>query len=547
MGRPDAAPHRLATLVLSAALWTACAGAPRDLAPLGPAPPGTVQGVVFEDRDRDGVRDPEEPGLSGVAVSNGREVVRSDADGRYRLPLPEPGIVFVAKPTGHMTPVDERGLPRSYRVHAPDGSGTALAHGGHPPTPPLPESLDFGLLPLPEDRPGAPFRVLVFGDTQPFDEGDVDHLARDVVGPLADRDVAFGLTLGDVVHDDLSLYDAVTQVTATLGVPWYHVHGNHDVDFDAPDDLTSDDTFEHVFGPTTHAFAWGGVHFVVLDDVVFLPGGGRRPYRGGLRDDQLVFVEQYLAGVPKDALVVLAMHIPLVGPAPHEVPERDRLFALLADRPHQLSLSAHTHFLQQLFLGVESGNRGPLHHHANLGATAGSWWRGAPDEQGLPHTTMRCGAPNGHAVAEFEGSDYRLSWRSARRPADHQIAVHAPSRVERARLAAGDVSLRANVFMGSDRTRVDLRAVRAGDVPDPEAGWRPLERRAEPDPAYAATLAREATMGDGFRQLPDAIPSPHLWGGPIPALPPGAWTLEVRALDWDGQRYEARHALRVLP
>lgn len=535
-------------LPLALALSPACAG-PLRPSPAEPPVPGTVAGFVYEDRDADGVRDAHEPGIAGVAVSNGREVVRSARDGSWRLPLPEPGFVFVVKPTGFMTPVDERGLPRFALRHAPAGSPAELAFPGHEPTGPLPDSIDFGLLPYPEDRTGAPFRVLLFGDTQPFDVGDVDHLARDIVQTLPERDVTFGMTLGDVVHDDLALYEPITLVTAVLGVPWVHVIGNHDLNFDAPDDATSDDTFERVFGPATHAFEYGGVHFIVLDDVIFLPGPSGGSYRGGLREDQLVFVEQYLAEVPKEALVVLAMHIPLVGPPPHQVPERDRLFAILADHPHQLSLSGHTHFLQHHFLGAADGNPGPLHHHANLGATSGSWWRGAPDESGVPHTTMRCGAPNGYAIARFEGTDYRLEWRAARRPAEQQMSLYAPSELRGGRLAepAEAPVLWANVWNGSERTRVEMRAVRAGDLPAPEAGWIPLERRAAPDPGYVAAQLREASMGSGFRPLPDPIPSPHLWRGPIPPLPPGAWTLEVRARDWDGQIHHGRHILRILP
>src|SRR3546814_16969813 len=39
-----------------------------------------------------------------------------------------------------------------------------------------------------------------------------------------------GLSLGDLVNDDLSLYPALNQATASLGVPWLHVAGNHDLD-----------------------------------------------------------------------------------------------------------------------------------------------------------------------------------------------------------------------------------------------------------------------------------------------------------------------------
>ena len=51
------------------------------------------------------------------------------------------------------------------------------------------------------------------------------------------------------------------------------------------------------------------------------------------------------------------------------------LLALLGDRPHTLSVSAHTHMQYQLLLGPEAGVVGDTPHlHLNQGAVAGSWW-----------------------------------------------------------------------------------------------------------------------------------------------------------------------------
>ena len=47
----------------------------------------TVSGHVYEDANGNGGRDRRERGLSGVAVSNGIQVVTTDADGRYELPV----------------------------------------------------------------------------------------------------------------------------------------------------------------------------------------------------------------------------------------------------------------------------------------------------------------------------------------------------------------------------------------------------------------------------------------------------------------------------
>ena len=38
-------------------------------------------GVVYDDRDRDGMRDANEPGLTGVRVSDGISIATTDRDG----------------------------------------------------------------------------------------------------------------------------------------------------------------------------------------------------------------------------------------------------------------------------------------------------------------------------------------------------------------------------------------------------------------------------------------------------------------------------------
>ena len=46
-----------------------------------------ASGVVFEDRSGTAVRQRNDPGIPGVLVSNGRDVARTDRDGRYTLPV----------------------------------------------------------------------------------------------------------------------------------------------------------------------------------------------------------------------------------------------------------------------------------------------------------------------------------------------------------------------------------------------------------------------------------------------------------------------------
>jgi hypothetical protein len=45
-----------------------------------------LDGIVFNDKNKNSKQDTNEPGIAGVTVSNGREVVTTDDKGRYELP-----------------------------------------------------------------------------------------------------------------------------------------------------------------------------------------------------------------------------------------------------------------------------------------------------------------------------------------------------------------------------------------------------------------------------------------------------------------------------
>src|SRR5690625_7992075 len=45
----------------------------------------TATGVVYHDLNKNGVRDSGEPGIAGMMVANGHDIVRRDADARYDI------------------------------------------------------------------------------------------------------------------------------------------------------------------------------------------------------------------------------------------------------------------------------------------------------------------------------------------------------------------------------------------------------------------------------------------------------------------------------
>lgn len=487
-----------------------------------------AKGVVFDDANLNGVRDSGESGIPGVRVSNGSLIVRTDADGGYRLPIGDDTTIFVIKPRGWMYPVDENQLPRFYYVHKPKGS-PVMRYKGLDPTGPLPESVDFPL--YPQDEPDR-FKAVFLGDTQPTNNENVFYLMHDVVEELAGTDAAFAVTLGDVVGNNLSLYETLTAGQGLAGIPWWHVKGNHDSNYDGqPDHNLTYETWKRVFGPPYYSFDYGPVHFVVLNNPYF---GQKSGYVAKLDFTQMSWLRRDLALVPNDQLVVLMMHIPF-----HRMSDRAEIFRLLQYRPNTFSISGHTHTMYHAFYDETHGWRGSEpHHHLVNGAACGAWWRGVPDEVGLPHATSLDGTPNGYSFITFDGAKYSIRFKAARRPADYQMQVYAPDEVPAADTAKTRVV--ANVFASSDRSKVEMRI---GDGP-----WVPMTRVPQPDPGYlhAKQMEDKITKPIPWRAVTAPGNSSHTWEASLPQnLPVGAHMVQVRATDMFGQTDIGRRIIYV--
>jgi len=499
-------------------------------------------GVVYHDANGNGNYDAAEQPLAGIRVSNGRDIVTTGPDGRYEIGVSPDTILFVLKPRGWRTPLNEQNLPRFFYVHKPGGS-PPLRYGGVAPTGPLPASVDFPL--YPQDEPNK-FKALLFGDPQPKDQKEVDFIAHTVVETLIGTDASFGVTLGDIVNDDLSLFEPQARAIALIGIPWYNVIGNHDLNFDARDDRHSDETFERVFGPPYYSFDYGPVHLLVLDDVRwYLNDRGEGTYRGGLGEVQMEFIRNDLAGIPADQPVVLMMHIPLV-----DVEDRQELYRLIEQRPVCLSIAAHTHVHEHRFISREDGWQGPEPHHHVINVTVcGSWWQGVPGPLGIPYATMADGAPRGYSILSFDGSDYRIDFRAAGLPTEHQMNIYAPESVPHTALAETEILV--NVFNGSARTRVEMRCGQ-------QESWQRLEHVAVEDPAFRkiydtekALRSRLEAEGSSAAALGKPLTSPklstHIWRGQLPeGLAPGTHLIQVRATDMHGRVSFGKRVLRVV-
>ena len=499
----------------------------------------SVRGYVYHDRNGNGQKERGEAGIAGVSVTNGVAVTQTDEKGYYELPATDDMIVSVIKPAGYAVPLNRENQPLFYYIHKPAGSPKSNFPGVAP-TGALPKSVDFPLTPQEE---AVDFKVLVFGDPQADNITNAEYFDRAIVSEVAgNTDAVFGISLGDL--GAMNLYPVYLRSISKIGIPWYSVIGNHDLNAAATDILT-DETYEANFGPTNYAFNYGNTHFIVLDNVISPHPGKSDGYIGGFRDDILAFVKNDLQYVPKDKLIVLIFHIPIYEfePGPDQFRNGDvrALFDLLSGYEHTLSLSGHTHSQNHHFFTKEEGwpNAG-MHHHYNPGATSGSIYIGPQDIYGTPSSLMRDGTPKGYAYLSITDTAYTYEYKASGHPADYKMSIHAPKIVPQTEKYRGELVV--NFFQGTPRDTVSYR------VDDGE--WVTMVQEYRSD-KFLLDLEYEwdhaETLPWGIRPS-TPLPSSHIWVSRMPSnLPLGVHTITVKAVDWLGREYTDTKEFKIVP
>lgn len=498
-----------------------------------------VQGYVFADLNKNGKKERAEKGIPNVAVSNGVDVVLTDKNGQYKLTVATDNQIFVIKPTGYSIALDQYNLPKYYVTHKPKGSPT-LKYEGVAPTTKLPKSLDFALVPTKESDD---FTSFIFGDPQTYTLDEVNYFKKSIVDEAKtnNKEKVFGISLGDLVGDDLSLHTPYKEVMKDMGLTWYNVIGNHDMNLDAKDDIYSDETFERNFGPANYAFNYGNSHFIVLDNIIYPDPRDGKGYWGGFRQDQLDFLRNELKYVDKNKLVVISFHIPLfVGKEDHFEPKsRQEFMNIIQDFPNLLILSAHMHTQSNQFYTKEQGwdGKNPLHEY-NVGTTSGDWYSGELNEKGIPISTMRDGTPRGYAFLKVKGNQYQLDYKVAGKPEDYKVEIYAPHVV--ADKGWNSSMIVANVFMGTEKDKVEYRI--------DNSAWKKMKKIEAHDPTFNAMVQKWDLSNEllsGRRPSNPAV-SNHLWQVKAPNnLGIGNHTIEIKVTDMFGRTTISKKDYRI--
>jgi hypothetical protein len=462
----------------------------------------TVTGTVFIDENRNGIFDQGESGLEGVIVSNQVDVVLTDKNGQYAIPLKEGNSLMVVKPGGYQLPLDEFNIPQFSYEYEPSGSPEELKYGGLKATGKIPEVVDFALY---HSDSGSDYRAIFISDPQPRDDRELTYIRDTFVNQATLEEADLMLVLGDIMYDDLSLFDRHKALLSKTEKVMWHVVGNHDLDFDTDNNRHARDTYKSHFGPNYYAFNQGEVTYLVLDNVDYkgLGENGRPVYEGRIWGEQLTWIENLLPHLPKENLIIVATHIPLYswdGEASNvNTLNREDLFRLLKDRKKLLSVSGHLHMTYHHFLDEEAGwvEETPFHHLVTT-SVAGTWWGGVTDMNRIPTSTQRDGNPNGYHLFSFQGSDYTEDFIGLGEPSDFQLRIEYPT----GNIYQSDLpeKLIVNIFNGSSKNEVYYR-INGGD-------WYEMNNVTQPSPYFEYLLTE---FSEYWSENIRAIPTNHIW------------------------------------
>lgn len=499
-----------------------------------------AKGIVYLDTNENGVYDSNEKGIEGVKVSNGLDVVKTNNKGRYEIELPPQSVLFISKPAGYSVPLNEVQLPQFYYLHYPKGT-PSVAEWKWPvikPTGQIPEAINFALL---EGKVPNTFKGMGFADPQTKTNEDLDMMRKDIIDELFGNpyDAKFGLVAGDIVHDNLGLYERHNRLMSQIGIPMWNVPGNHDLNLESPSYEFATQTFKKVFGPDYYSFDYGQVHFLALNNVGYKGKG--KAYEGHIDSTQMKWIINDLKDVSPDKLIMIITHIPLI------TYSRQRTFPKYGNTVNFKELLGALKGFQYVYTisGHDTSNSWKVevnHSHGwygrpfiahTLAEVRGNGWHGPRNERGVRAAMAADGNPNGYYLFHFEDNKVKPQFIPAQNETEGRLRVVLdpplinPDKTESSQAIALDRGIQpdsmfvvVNFFDGGERDRVTISLDGKADVA--------MEYKERLDPYYVNQRENYKASDDA---MPRASVSSHIWQFAIPRLDPGIHVAIIRAID----------------
>lgn len=377
-------------------------------------------------------------GVVGVPVSDGVKTVVTDKKGNYKFNSDkELGYVFYTLPSGYEpTSKGAKHRPDMWAYLDTKNVGKKETH-------------NFELKKVDNDK----FELVVITDIHLADR--VDDLNQfkngfmDRVNELVDtcKVPVYTVALGDMSWDRYWYENEYgpAEFMATLdevNYPtfFFPITGNHDNDGGvAPGentDLLSSAAYRANMAPSYYSFNLGGVHFVMLDDIVYQNHTkpkrkyakgivGDRDYYGGFTDAEMEWLRNDLALVPdKSTPIVVCVHIPIwrmaldgsLKPFAGMGEESMKVSEVLKDYDTVRILSGHSHVNGHAISPVY-----PNIHEDNVTSLCGIFWNGL-DMCG--REISHDGSPAAYKVYSFDNRKFKSRLENVARDEDVQFRVY---------------------------------------------------------------------------------------------------------------------------
>ena len=357
-------------------------------------------------------------GIADVVVSDGFEVVKTDADGVYQFKSNKThGYVFVSVPSGYEAPSE--GVMPKFHQHFTKAK-------------PEVERIDF---PLVEAVGQDNHTMLVFGDihlaNRTSDARQFTEFTTDVNEYLTANPgkKTYALTLGDMtwelywVSNKYSFDEYVRDINKIKGIQVFNTIGNHDHEMakGVVGDFDTVIKYKKTIAPTYYSFNIGKVHYIVLDDINCKNTGagdsGSRVYDDFVVQEQLDWLKKDLSFVSTSTPLVITMHAPLYNDSQNGSLNNTSAFEEIV-KPYTTHVwTGHTHKMYN----VDKTSSNKIFEH-NAGAVCATWWWTGHWTSGL-HLAQD-GAPGGYSVINVSGTDFKWKFKGTGRDADYQFRTY---------------------------------------------------------------------------------------------------------------------------
>ena len=388
------------------------------------------------------VKDTSGKPIANVPVSDGFTIVTTDTQGYYSLDIStDTYYIYITLPSEYEVPINEVGQACFWKKY-----------------PSSTQQYDFTLTPLAGGKEEK-FALFTFGDPQVWSDVQLNRFYNEAVPSikshcdevLAKGIPCYGISLGDIISNSSSRDNGCYRVpmrdgfaVSRVGMPVFHVMGNHDCTFfnarqpALPDaynstyNIVAQREHEEVFGPVNYSFNRGDVHIIGMRNIYYTSYNSQSSKLGFLKE-QVEWLKQDLALVPKDHTVLFCVHIPMMKDNTlYNTPE---VMTLLNTFKKMHIISGHRHFIWNYEYAKEGTVYTNIEEHV-MGAICGAWWK-----------TNMCGdgAPNGYGVFVGGGKDlvdwYHIGYNEGMNSRSHQMRLYRGNAITGAAKPEGDTSV----------------------------------------------------------------------------------------------------------